>query len=92
MVIVRVPIDVDFCKHLVTKCEQFIKDYVIVEIVTRRLENLPISSATTSLENKENDNRTTWCLCSEPEYGRMIKCDNEDCPYQWFHYKCVNIR
>ena len=76
MVIVRVPIDIDFCKHLVTKCEQFIKDYVIVELVTRRLENLPISSATTSLENKENDNRTTWCLCSEPEYGRMIKCVN----------------
>jgi hypothetical protein len=36
MVIVRVPIDIDFCKHLVTKCEQFIKAYLIVELVTRR--------------------------------------------------------
>lgn len=22
----------------------------------------------------------------------MIKCDNEGCPYKWFHYPCVNIR
>ena len=64
MAIVRVPIDIDFCKHLVTKCEQFIKDYAIVELVTLRLENLPISSATTSSENKENDTCTTWYLKS----------------------------
>jgi hypothetical protein len=64
MVIVRVPIDIDFCKHLVTKCEQFIKDYAIVELVTLRLEYLPISSATTSSENKENDTCTTWYLKS----------------------------
>ena len=78
MVIVKVPIDIDFCKHLFTKCEQFIKDNVIVELATCQLENLPISSTTTSSDNKENDTRTTWCLCSEPEHYRMIKCDNED--------------
>jgi hypothetical protein len=59
MVIVRVPID--FCKHLVTKCEQFIKDYLIVELVTRRW---PLH-----LQKKKK-------MKIVPEYGRMIKCVN----------------
>ena len=21
----------------------------------------------------------------------MVACDNEDCPYEWFHYPCVGI-
>ena len=24
-------------------------------------------------------------------YGDMVACDNEDCPYEWFHYPCVGI-
>uniref|UniRef100_A0A182UWW4 Inhibitor of growth protein 3 n=1 Tax=Anopheles merus TaxID=30066 RepID=A0A182UWW4_ANOME len=24
-------------------------------------------------------------------YGDMVACDNEDCPFEWFHYPCVNI-
>lgn len=61
MVIVRVPIDIDFCKHLVTKCEQFIKDYLIVELVTRRW---PLHL------------QKTKKMKIVPEYGRMIKCVN----------------
>ncbi|XP_033729776.1 uncharacterized protein LOC117318968 [Pecten maximus] len=88
MVIVRVPIDINFCKNVVGKCELFMKKHVQQELITRQLESV-ISRATadTPLNNED-----TWCLCSEPEYGRMIKCDSNDCPYQWFHYKCVNIR
>ena len=25
------------------------------------------------------------CYCREGEHGQMVGCDNEDCPYQWFH-------
>ena len=24
-------------------------------------------------------------------YGDMVACDNEDCPYEWFHYPCVGV-
>ncbi|VDI16885.1 Hypothetical predicted protein [Mytilus galloprovincialis] len=90
LVIIRVPIDINFCNSMIVKCNRFIQDYVVKELITRDLENQP---ATTSSTQDDNNNVTeTWCLCSEPEYGRMIKCDNLDCPYQWFHYKCVNIR
>ena len=35
-----------------------------------------------------------WCLCNQKHEwisGKMIKCDNNKCKIQWFHYKCVNI-
>ncbi|VDI22300.1 Hypothetical predicted protein [Mytilus galloprovincialis] len=66
-----------------------VKTYVIRELVTRQLEN---QQATTQPPEENNNEKKTWCLCAEPEYGRMIKCDKSECPYQWFHYKCVNIR
>ncbi|CAC5406743.1 ING3 [Mytilus coruscus] len=71
------------------KCELFVKTYVIRELVTRQLENQQLA---TQPPEENNNEKETWCLCAEPEYGRMIKCDKSECPYQWFHYKCVNIR
>ncbi|XP_041374186.1 uncharacterized protein LOC121387226 [Gigantopelta aegis] len=88
MVIVRLSIDVDFCQSLIAKCEHFVNNFVKNELVSRKLENQPVVTST----HKEDNSDQTWCICAEVEYGRMIKCDNEDCPYQWFHYKCVNIR
>ncbi|CEF66224.1 Inhibitor of growth protein 3 [Strongyloides ratti] len=41
-------------------------------------------------EEEENDNRI-WCKCREKSYGLMVKCDNDDCEYRWFHGDCVGI-
>lgn len=92
MVIVRISINEQFCSALVDKCEKFMKDHVMKELVTRQLEEQPTSTHHTTEADDNKNRRTTWCICSEPEYGRMIKCDNEGCPNQWFHYPCVNIR
>lgn len=32
-----------------------------------------------------------YCLCNQVSYGDMVACDNEDCPYEWFHYPCVGV-
>jgi len=32
-----------------------------------------------------------YCICNQVSYGDMVACDNEDCPYEWFHYPCVGI-
>jgi hypothetical protein len=24
-------------------------------------------------------------------FGEMVACDNADCPYEWFHYACVQL-
>ncbi|KAK3925070.1 Inhibitor of growth protein 3 [Frankliniella fusca] len=36
-------------------------------------------------------NEPRYCLCNQVSYGDMVACDNEDCPFEWFHYACVNI-
>ncbi|KAK6027913.1 PHD-finger [Ostertagia ostertagi] len=38
-----------------------------------------------------DDSKRKWCFCNEKSYGDMVACDNKACPYQWFHYPCVNI-
>ncbi|XP_036002672.1 uncharacterized protein LOC118565784 [Fundulus heteroclitus] len=87
MCIIRITLDEKFCENLINKCEKFIKDHVVHELITRQLENEPVVNQELDINEKK-----TWCICNEPEYGRMIKCDGELCPYEWFHYKCVNIR
>lgn len=32
-----------------------------------------------------------YCSCKGDEYGRMICCDNENCPIGWYHYLCEGI-
>ena len=32
-----------------------------------------------------------WCLCREPSYGDMVRCDNKECDIGWFHLDCVGL-
>ena len=34
---------------------------------------------------------TTYCWCGGEDVGRMVACDNPNCPVEWFHFKCVGI-
>ena len=43
-------------------------------------------------ESDEEDYEKLWCFCGQPSYGRMILCDNDCCPIQWFHCDCLRIR
>uniref|UniRef100_T1IYD5 Inhibitor of growth protein n=1 Tax=Strigamia maritima TaxID=126957 RepID=T1IYD5_STRMM len=36
-------------------------------------------------------NEPRYCICNQVSYGDMVACDNTDCPFEWFHYACVNI-
>ncbi|CAF0741251.1 unnamed protein product [Didymodactylos carnosus] len=36
-------------------------------------------------------NEPRYCTCNQVSFGRMIKCDNESCPLEWFHFQCVNV-
>lgn len=33
-----------------------------------------------------------YCVCQQVSYGDMVACDNEECPYQWFHWSCVGLK
>jgi hypothetical protein len=32
-----------------------------------------------------------YCVCEQVEFGRMVACDNIECPGEWFHYGFVNL-
>lgn len=36
-------------------------------------------------------NEPRYCICNQVSYGDMVACDNEACPFEWFHYPCVGI-
>jgi hypothetical protein len=33
-----------------------------------------------------------YCVCQQVSFGEMVGCESKNCPYQWFHYKCVGIK
>lgn len=40
----------------------------------------------------DTQNEPLYCTCSKPYFGRMIACDNESCPLEWFHFDCVGLK
>ncbi|KAA8905476.1 hypothetical protein FN846DRAFT_779027 [Sphaerosporella brunnea] len=42
-------------------------------------------------ENGEADDKRLYCICQQVSYGSMVGCDDKDCPYEWFHWGCVNL-
>jgi len=42
-------------------------------------------------EDEAGDDRK-YCSCQNVSFGNMVACDNEDCPYEWFHWGCVGLK
>ncbi|XP_054280437.1 inhibitor of growth protein 3-like [Macrosteles quadrilineatus] len=52
-------------------------------------EEPPQLEASADLSYDPNEPR--YCICNEVAFGGMVACDNQTCPYEWFHYPCVGI-
>ena len=50
---------------------------VVPEILTKILMEKPLRDG--SNVTVDTNEMTKWCLCDEPEYGKMIICDNGSC-------------
>ncbi|OAK98194.1 hypothetical protein IQ06DRAFT_379074 [Phaeosphaeriaceae sp. SRC1lsM3a] len=43
-------------------------------------------------EPESKDTTEQWCTCRKPDTGElMIGCDNDDCPVQWYHGRCLGL-
>lgn len=70
---------------------------ILPELVGKFYSRLPFSNKPVPLSctsdnaklNKVQEN--IWCFCAQVESGKMIFCDNEECPIGWFHYLCIGI-
>lgn len=48
-------------------------------------------SADRAEDELDDDDQTLYCQCQKVSFGDMVGCDNDDCQFQWFHYKCVGL-
>jgi len=42
-------------------------------------------------DDEAGDDRK-YCSCQNVSFGNMVACDNERCPYEWFHWGCVGLK
>jgi inhibitor of growth protein 3 len=44
------------------------------------------------VDDDEAGDDKKYCICQNVSFGDMVACDNEDCPYEWFHWGCVGLK
>ena len=44
------------------------------------------------MEDDEGEDDKRYCFCNQRSYGEMVACENDDCPFQWFHTGCLNMK
>ncbi|KAK4034283.1 inhibitor of growth proteins N-terminal histone-binding-domain-containing protein [Parachaetomium inaequale] len=42
-------------------------------------------------DDEAGDDRK-YCSCQNVSFGNMVACDNDECPYEWFHWGCVGLK
>ncbi|KAL5535618.1 hypothetical protein ACEPAF_3712 [Sanghuangporus sanghuang] len=43
-------------------------------------------------ESGDPEDKQLYCYCRKMSYGEMVGCDNENCPYEWFHIGCAGLK
>ena len=98
----RITPDTLFMKEIMIKVQHFFEIAVLPELLGRWFSRLPSSSSTntTSLDTStslpemstsSSDLQNKYCYCQQEEYGNMVGCDNNGCPYHWFHLSCLKL-
>mgnify|MGYP000957092486 CR=1 FL=1 len=42
-------------------------------------------------DEEAGEDTKVYCTCRSVSHGDMVACDNDNCPYEWFHWKCVGL-
>lgn len=92
----RIAINSDFCHDMVEKSKRFFKAAILPELVGK-LFSKPMStplSATDAVASGTQSAEPLICVCKTAykEGDAVIGCDNENCPYVWLHFRCINIK
>ncbi|TVY85773.1 Chromatin modification-related protein [Lachnellula willkommii] len=44
------------------------------------------------LDDDEGSDDKKYCMCQNVSFGDMVACDNDSCPFEWFHWSCVGLK
>ena len=72
----------------------FVEVMLPILLTGRREPAVDNDSATnsTQLQQAASDlSSKTYCWCNSDDIGRMVACDNPNCPREWFHFQCVGL-
>ena len=84
MFIERIIPDTEFWAKNVKKTKDFVLKGVLPELVAKWFSRPP-------KPNTRQPTEEQFCYCGGKESGEMIACDNDACPYQWFHFVCLHM-
>ncbi|CAN7950895.1 unnamed protein product [Ixodes pacificus] len=59
---------------------------------TQQQDHAALGPSLSTAVPHESNAEPTYCVCSGPEEGKMIACDNENCVVGWFHFRCVGLK
>ena len=90
----RIVVDPPFCLELTQLCRNFFKKCILPELVGKIFSKpfQPQPSSSTIVNQPE---QLVICTCRaiyNEETDDVIGCDNGNCPYVWFHFKCARIK
>lgn len=54
--------------------------------------NVPTVAETLAVDMPLDPNEPRYCTCHQVSFGEMIACDNSECPIEWFHFACVDLK
>lgn len=104
----RIEPDVEFWNQISKKAELFFKDVILPELVGKYYSrskpansmilspnnSINVDSALQQASNASSDDEVI-CFCQkvyDATEDRVIGCDNQNCMYLWFHFKCINLK
>ena len=98
----RIYPDVDFWNQNVPKSKEFFVRGILPELIGKWYSRPMVSatqktiagdiSAESTSGNQHDRLEMQICYCRGGEHGQMVGCDNEHCPYEWFHLDCLELK
>eukprot|EP00794_Sanderia_malayensis_P002736 gene2736-3161_t len=86
----RITFDGQFFNECIEKSHRLFTNAILVEMLGK-FYSQPRTTKVLKCPRNETLGKT-YCYCEGPDDGPMIACDNEHCPYEWFHMKCLNLK
>ncbi|KRY40740.1 Inhibitor of growth protein 2 [Trichinella spiralis] len=74
--------DYEFCVPLEISDDE--DEYIKMSYLKEQSDEFPVDLSIPKVD-------PVYCICQKVMQDSMVACDGEDCQYQWFHFKCVNV-
>ncbi|EME45091.1 hypothetical protein DOTSEDRAFT_70966 [Dothistroma septosporum NZE10] len=62
-------------------------------VVAETIANVDVEEEDEESEHDPDDpDEPKYCYCNRGSYGEMVACDNDNCPREWFHLGCTELK